>query len=264
MQRGGDIGWRRGSAVPMLPPCDHKRRLGLGAARRRGSRCRAAGRGRAGPCGAARGGAPRSRPPPGAGPAAPRRTAPGPQRSRRGGGGGPCAATSGGPRRARHRGAAPAPAPAPPGRPAAPAPPRSGGRRRGRVRSAVLARLRLALLALCVLLMKSMDVISIKDNYIFKLNIKFCTKTKLHEISVCSRAARQRVRRGGRKCCYAMRADPFHAYLRPVRCFPVRQVKLSLFPHATVPADASHAVVLGRPCSHPGMAITAWCNADKN
>lgn len=43
--------------------------------------------------------------------------------------------------------------------------------------------------------MKSMDVISIKDNYIFKLNIKFCTKTKLHEISVCSRAARQHVRR---------------------------------------------------------------------
>ena len=43
--------------------------------------------------------------------------------------------------------------------------------------------------------MKSMDVISIKDNYIFKLNIKFCTKTKLHEISVCSHAARRRVRR---------------------------------------------------------------------
>lgn len=40
-----------------------------------------------------------------------------------------------------------------------------------------------------------MDVISIKDNYIFKLNIKFCTKTKLHEISVCSRAARRHARR---------------------------------------------------------------------
>lgn len=45
--------------------------------------------------------------------------------------------------------------------------------------------------------MKSMDVISIKDNYIFKLNIKFCTKTKLHEISVCSRAARQHVGQAG-------------------------------------------------------------------
>lgn len=39
--------------------------------------------------------------------------------------------------------------------------------------------------------MKSMDVISIKDNYIFKLNIKFCTKTELHGIAACSRAARR-------------------------------------------------------------------------
>lgn len=245
----------------MLPPCDHKRRLGLGAARRRGSRCRAAGRGRAGPPGAEPPGA--ARPPLPGGPGRPPPPPAAPRPARSGAHGEAAAAPVPRPRGVPAGLGTKGSHPPPPGRPAAPAPPRSGGRRRGRVRSLVLAHLRLALLALCVLLMKSMDVISIKDNYIFKLNIKFCTKTKLHEISVCSRAARQRVRRGGRKCCYAVRADPFHAYLPPARCFPGRQVKSSLFPLATVPADASHAVVLGRPCSHPGMAITAWCNADK-
>lgn len=109
------------------------------------------------------------------------------------------------------------------------------------------------LLALCILLMKSMDVISIKDNYIFKVNITFCTKTKLHEISVCSRAARRHVRRAGEG-----NADPFRTYILLHDASLSSEVKSNLFSHTTFQGGSSCWVLLGRFCSHAAIMVTVW------
>lgn len=106
------------------------------------------------------------------------------------------------------------------------------------------------LLTLCILVMKSMDVISIKDNYIFKLNIKFCTKTKLHEISVCSRAARQRARERRKEMLLHRVSRSFPLDLLLARCSPVLQVTSRLFPHLASGGSCSLLPVPGRPLSH--------------